>query len=146
MKNLRGSRRGLSPLIATVVLISATIVGGMLVYNYFQKSFSSVTARSGALEISATAEYLNQSSKLVHLVIYNTYNTPINITKIKGIESSGVSTTVNLIGSESIHILIPSGGKYSTILVVPNTTVAIYVNYKIVGSGNILQSNPVSLS
>ena len=144
--SLKRSKRGLSPLIATVVLISATIVGGMLVYNYFQKSFNSVTARSGALEITASVNYLNESYKLVHLVIYNTYNSAVNITNVEGLSTSGSPVHLEVVSAEVGKIVIPAGGKYSIILIAPSSTAAVYVEYTISGSNAVLQSNPVSIS
>jgi flagellin-like protein len=144
MRRLR-SKRALSPLIATVVLISATIVGGMLVYNYFQKSFNSVAAKSGALELTATSEYLNETHKLVHLEIYNTYGDPVQIVDIKGIDSKGNTYNVTVISGNSSGE-IASGEKYSIIAVVPSSTTAIYVDYRIGNSQTILQSTPVKIS
>jgi flagellin-like protein len=146
------SKRGLSPLIATVVLISATIVGGMLVYNYFQKSFNSVTARSGALQVSATSEYLSDTSKLVHITLLNTYDQPVKIKSIVAVYQNGSVEEVSIISSSGtsrsasgLSVTIPSGGKYSVVAVVPNDAVAVYVTYTIGNSNTVLQSSPVKI-
>ncbi len=142
----RAKRRGLSPLIATVVLISATIVGGMLVYNYFQKSFNSLTAGSGALQITASSEYLNETSKLVHLDLYNMYDKPVTLIDVVAVKGDGSTVKVPIVSGGASTSVISSGEKQSLIVIAPNDAVAIYAEYKVEGSNTILQSSPVRIS
>ena len=134
------NKRALSPLVASVVLISAAILGGVLVYNYFQKSVTTVVGSSGTLQLSLDYDYLDATRLIVHLEALNSYQEPITITGIMGVKNDG--TRVNLT-TGGLNIQVEPGSKYSTVLVIPSDIKAIYVIYNI--EGKTLESTPVTI-
>ena len=74
-------RKGLSPLLATAILISATIAGGAILYQYFNKSLSMYTAGS-SLEVTVSASYLSNDKYLVYYSIASRGDQPVNLSHI----------------------------------------------------------------
>jgi len=137
-------RRGLSPLVATVVLISATIIGGMLVYNYFQKSVNVIASKSGSLQLSVDYSYLNSTHKLVYIEVYNAYADKVILKSVKVIHPDGSVTTAAILENRVNQPLAPNT-KYSIVAVVPNDVTAVYLTYTIGDSNVELTTSPVRL-
>lgn len=78
-KNL--TNKGLSPLLATAILISATVAGGALLYQYFTKSFSVYTS-TGSIEIEASSFYISGDRFLVYYRVISRSDQPCNISRI----------------------------------------------------------------
>ena len=133
------NKRALSPLVASVVLISAAILGGVLVYNYFQKSVTTVVGSSGTLQLSLDYDYLNATHLIVHLEALNSYQEPVTITKIVGVTSTGARIDI----ATGLNAQVEPGSKYSTVLVVKSDVKAIYVVYNI--GDKTLESTPVTI-
>ncbi|MEM1605417.1 MAG: hypothetical protein QXW41_04165 [Fervidicoccaceae archaeon] len=74
-------RKGLSPLLATAILISATIAGGAILYQYFAKSLSMYTAGS-SIEVTVSAVYLSSDRYLLYYSITSRGDQPVNLSHI----------------------------------------------------------------
>lgn len=137
------ARRGLSPLVATVVLISATILGGMLIYNYFQDSVDKMQGLSEGIIVDVSQARLSQTTRLAHLEVLNNHDTQITITAVKGIYANG--TTIQLQTQETLPIQVAPGDKASLNAVVADPgIVAVIVEYQTL-DGQILTSEPQQL-
>ncbi|MEB3844715.1 MAG: hypothetical protein LRS48_03430 [Desulfurococcales archaeon] len=144
MIRARKSRRGLSPLIAAVVLISATIVGGMLVYQYFQSSLGRAQAMAQGLAVTASSMPLNSNTTLIEVSILNNYNKPVTITGVTGILANASTVTLKPASGQELPVQLNPGEK-NTIILVSNQTVprAVVVHYSVDGVEH--QSDPVQL-
>ncbi|GAB6147571.1 archaellin/type IV pilin N-terminal domain-containing protein [Stetteria hydrogenophila] len=137
------SRRGLSSLIATVVLISATIVGGLAVYNYFQKSMDTVAATSATLALSVRSEYLNADTRLVFIEATNLYDVPVNITSVYVVDGNGGHVQVPAGSVRGAPVTVEPGAKATIIAAVPSSATAVYLVYQ--ADGKILYTEPAPL-
>jgi flagellin-like protein len=136
-------RRGLSPLIATVVLISATIVGGVLIYNYFQESVAQLRQLGENVVVSVNSVFLNETSRMVYIKVTNAFAQPVTITGVKAFKGDGSTSLVGLQAPQRIE----PGGVASLTIVLDETaarTVAVSVVYQV--DGETLESEPVKLS
>ncbi|MDM7275946.1 MAG: hypothetical protein P3X22_007550 [Thermoprotei archaeon] len=125
--------RGLSPLVATIVLIAFTVIGGLLVYEYFQRASESFMASGEDLIVLAQTSYAG-NYKIVQLQMTNGYRVNITITGYSYIAGTSTTTTpVNpMAGGGSVKL--DSGAKHSAILSVPLDTEAIVITFKVKNS------------
>jgi hypothetical protein len=135
----RAKRRALSPLVSTIVLISAAIVGGIIVYNYFQNNVNTIAASSGALQVSASATYLNAQTKLVHVELVNTYSKPVNVTGVTVVLADGTQKSVTLSQPQTVA----AGSKATFIVDVPASAKILYVDYTY--NGQSMESSAVQI-
>lgn len=139
----RLSRKGLSPLIATVVLISATIVGGVLIYNYFQESVAQLRQLGENVVVSVNNVFLNETARMIYVKVTNAFSQPVTITGVKAFKDDGSVSLINLQTPQRIE----PGGVASLTIVLDETgatTVAISIVYQ--AGGETLESEPVKLS
>lgn len=111
------------------MLIAFTVMGGLLIYEYFQRTSESIMASGEDLIVLAQTSYAG-SSKIVQLQITNGYR--VNITIIGYSYITGASTTttpVNPIAGGG-NIKLDPGAKHSAILSVPHDAKAIVVTFK----------------
>ncbi len=140
----RRSRRGLSPLIAAVVLISATIVGGMLVYQYFQNTMNKAQTMAEGIAVTASTLPLSSNTTLVHITVMNNYNQPVTIESASGILANASTIALTPASGQKLPVTIPAGGKTTLIFVVNNTVpAAVVVHYEV--NGQTYQSDPVQV-
>jgi flagellin-like protein len=124
-----GVRRGLSPLVATIVLIAFTVLGGVIVYEFFMKTAESAMASGETLIVSATKSYFDNTRVLVQVDMVNGYRTNITITGFNYITPAATTTNAQIVsGSPNVN-LVP-GAKYTVILLVPSDAKAIVISYK----------------
>jgi len=77
MKRLVKSRRAISPLIATIILVSITIAGGLLIYNIFFSAAGTLMAK-GQVEVEAMDLVKDTEGNAVFTItIKNTGNKPV---------------------------------------------------------------------
>ncbi|MEB3850957.1 MAG: hypothetical protein LRS49_00040 [Desulfurococcales archaeon] len=132
------TRRALSPLVSSVVLISAAVIGGVIVYNYFQSNVNAIAAATGSLQVSADYTYLNETAKIVYLEVMNTYKKPVTITGAQAITGSG-----NKINLTISNVTIDSSSKGTIIVTVPADAKIIYLLYTV--DGKTLYSSPIQV-
>jgi hypothetical protein len=132
-------RRALSPLVSSVVLISAAVIGGVIVYNYFQSNINSIAAATGSLQVSADYTYINSTTKMVYLEVLNTYRKPVTLTGVKVVFTNGSIQNVNI-----EETTVDSGSKGSVIVSVPSEARILYLVYTI--DGRTMYSNPIKVS
>ncbi len=145
MRRDRGrKRRGLSPLIASVLLISATVLGGVLVYQYFQSSLSNVKTLSQDIMVTANAIVLNENATIVKVSVTNQYSYPITLTGIFLLDSDGNSIPATPLGSTTINIPIEPGDKTTVLMKTTKNPAFVYVIYK--ADGETHRSEPVPIN
>ncbi|MEB2835995.1 MAG: hypothetical protein GSR80_001204 [Desulfurococcales archaeon] len=134
----RSTRRALSPLVSTIVLISAAIIGGIIVYNYFQNSVNTIAASSGSLQVSAESLYINSTSKLVHISVVSTYQKPVTIRSVVLVLDNGSTVAVT-----PQSTTVAPGSKASLVITAPADAKLVYVRYEY--NNHKLETNPVSI-
>ena len=132
-------RKGLSPLIASVILIAITIVGGLLVYQYFQVSSESLIAAGETVFLRVSYTVLDNGSKLVYIEVTNGYRKPITVLDVQYFNAQGIDATAGL----QLNALVKPGGKATLTTVVPADTAAVAIVYSV--EGEVLVSEPVQL-
>jgi len=133
-------RRSLSNLVGAVILIAATVVGGLFVYSYFQRSVGAFMSLGSTVSVVGTDEPINSTSSILYLKIVNNEQTAIHVTGIFLVNSTG-RYYINL---SSQPLVIQPGSEASMVRVVPGTYSEVYVEY-VVGSATYY-TQPTSLS
>ncbi len=127
----RAAARGMSPLVATVVLISATVVGGLLVYNYFQQSLDTVAATSATLALTVRSDYLTPNTRLVYIEAVNFYDLPVNVSAVWVVAADGSHSRLPTSSVKGLPALIEPGEKATLIATVPASASAVYLEYSV---------------
>lgn len=86
--------KGISPILATVILISATVAGGALLYQYFMKTIATYLADNN-VDLRVTVAQLPNGDLLVHYAIANRGNSIIKAHEIR-FEPNGTIQAINL--------------------------------------------------
>ncbi len=123
--------KGLSPLVATLVLIAFTVIGGLLVYEYFQRTSESLMASGEDLVVLAHTSYFDNSRLIVQLQMTNGYRVNITITGYSYITSTSTATLSASSIFGSTRISLTPGSKYSDTLLVPHNTKAVIITFKV---------------
>jgi len=93
---LINDRRGISPLIATIILISVCVAGGLLIYSVFFSTAGTLTAK-GELTVEAIDLVKDTEGNIVFTItIKNTGNKPIH--------ASDANRLVITLGSDTIKL------------------------------------------
>jgi len=91
MRRMLYGKRGISPLIATVILIGICVAGGLLIYNVFFSTTGTITQR-GQVEV-VTVDLVKSSKKATFsITIKNTGNKPVTSIEIT-LEKAGTVLT-----------------------------------------------------
>lgn len=133
------ARRGVSPLIATVILIGITVIGGALVYAYFNKSVDTMAALGEDVFVWATAVDLGATGKLVYIEIINNHEQDAVVTGIIAVDQAGTETPIALTNP----LTVAPGGKASIAELVPANTEVVIVEYTV--NGSTLLSEPITI-
>jgi flagellin-like protein len=90
-KGMLGCRKAVSPLLATIILISITVAGGLVIYNFF---LSAVGVMAGQLNIQVVSIDIVKTSTtaLVSTTIKNSGNKPITACTVTVWGDSGTAT------------------------------------------------------
>ncbi len=136
-------RRGLSPLVATVLLISATVLGGVLVYQYFQNSFTHAKGLSQDLMIAPNAIVLNSNTTLVKVSISNQYDDVVTVLNVTLLDSTGNTVTGTLLEGSTLPAQISPGEKITIMIKTSTKPAAVFVTYEV--GGQVYQSEPVQI-
>jgi flagellin-like protein len=135
----RAGRRALSPLIASVILIAVTIVGGLLVYQYFQRSSEALIAAGETMFIKVSDVLVDANNRLVYIEVTNGYDNIVTILDAAYFDAQGNRVDLGL----NINAQVEPGGKYTITAVVPSNAVAVAVVYSV--DGEILVTEPAPL-
>jgi len=136
-------RRGLSPLVATVLLISATVLGGVLVYQYFQNSVSHAKGLQQDLMVTADAATLNANTTLVRVTIVNQGDNNVIVKSVTLLDSNGDTVTATLIQPKSLGVTVAPGDRLVVILKTSERPSAAYVGYEV--NGKDYTTEPVQI-
>jgi len=139
----------LSNLIGTVILISATLIGGVLVYNYFQKSLNAMENMGQGVNVIANSQMINSNSQVIYVKITNDMQSQIKITGIYGIYQNGTQKNITLssnnIVPDIINEYINPSQSISFVIYVPSSIQSIFLQYNDTQSNMIMSTQPVGL-
>ena len=135
-------RRGLSPLVATVLLISATVLGGMLVYQYFQNSVSHAKGLQQDVVLTADAVTLNTNTTLVRVTVLNQGSNNIIIKSVTLLDQNGDLIKAQYVQG-SVNQTISPGDKTVIILKSTKRPSAVYLQYN--EKGKTYTTEPVEI-
>jgi len=74
---VRLGKRGISPLIATIILIAICVAGGLLIYNVFFSTSNTITAK-GQLEITNVELIKSSGGVTFTITVKNAGNKPVS--------------------------------------------------------------------
>jgi len=97
MSALHG-KRAISPLIATIILIAITVVGGLLIYSLFYSTSGILSSKAQVSVEAADLVVDTEGDKAFSIVIKNTGNKPV----------TELNFTLN--GEDEVEITLPTGG------------------------------------
>ena len=137
-------RRGLSPLIATVLLISATVLGGVLVYQYFQNSFTNAKTLSQGVIVTAGAIPLSNDNVIVKITITNQRADSIIVQDIRLMDSGGEPLNATPVDGSSYSVSLQPGKKTTILLKTSGDPALVYIVYE--ANGEVYQSEPVQVA
>jgi len=141
------ARRGLSPLVATVLLISATVIGGMIVYQYFQNSVAKAQGMGGGLLVTASATIVNDNLTLVKVSIVNGENDVIviNASNVLFFDENGdVVQPLDVAGTSVGEIVTVEPGEKTVLVYAFNKVPSVViVEYQL--DGDTFRSDPVAI-
>ena len=129
-------RRSLSNLVGAVILIAATIVGGVLVYTYFQRSVNTFIGMGSTVSVVATEEPVNATYSIVYVKIVNDEQSSINVLSVTLVNSTGKYTF-------SVNRTVQPGSEISLVQVVPGDYSSCYVAYQMGGQTFYTQPTPL---
>jgi hypothetical protein len=137
------SRKALSPLVATAILLSAAMAGGIMLYQYFNAAMNNYTQEQNVL-MSTLAQDTGTGKTLFYYSIKNTGTTSITLVKIDVYKGESVVGTVNL-----SNTAIGPGEVYSGTSVLntpPSTGMYAVLTISVNGKSVVLKPVTVSLS
>ncbi len=135
-------RRALSPLVATGILISIAVVGGLVLYNYFYKTMGGVS-NVNTVAFTAKAVVVGTNS-IIHYQVWNTGSKDVTLISIEVYSSNGSVANISIQG-----VTVPAGESYSGNVVAnspldPTLEYIAILNYGVGGSK--ASTDPVKLS
>ncbi|MEB3787555.1 MAG: hypothetical protein GSR78_02230 [Desulfurococcales archaeon] len=147
---MKSTRKGLSPLVATVILISVTVLGGLMIYTYFQDSVDTMQGLSERLITTVTLVDAG-TTRLAHIEAVNGYKGDITITGVLGIYPNGTQVRLPVVDpatgntTTALNIALQPGEKTSLTAVISDPGIAaISVEYRF--EGQTLTGEPAALS
>ena len=144
----RHSRRSISNIIGAIILVAITIVGGLMVYNYFSKSMTSFMSLGSSVMVTASETPTATNESIIYIKITNNEGSTINITAIYLIEPGGgiVKLGQGVLAAAEANVLgatIPPTRSLEGIYVVRGYYTGIYIQYE--ANGATYYTQPVSL-
>ena len=133
------SRKGLSPLVAAVLLISATVVGGMLVYNYFQTTMDKLATSTEALQVNVRSTPIS-GGKLVYIEISSLLDNQARINQIVFLDESGAAIPNSTV---DINKTVDPNEKITLIEQAPLDASYLYITYTV--NGDSMVSEPIQI-
>ena len=135
------SKKALSPLIATAILISAAIAGGLLLYQYFNNTMTKYIAGEDVVATIA-AHDTGTGQTMYFYTIRNTGSRTVTLIDIKVFAGANVTATINL-----NKIKLGPGDSYSNNTLVsgsPSSNMYAVVEYSV--GGKLFTTKPVAVS
>lgn len=131
---MRRLSRGLSPLLASLLLLAFTLVGAFFVYEYFNRAMDIAVKQGETLIITAQEIRVSSSTKLVTLDIVNAHTTEVAVKEVKEYLESGETRNVEMVESAKTPVVIPPGGKTSVAVKASANARAVIVVYEAQGA------------
>ncbi len=103
-------------------MIAATIVGGIFVYTYFQRSVNTFISMGSTVSVVGSEEPVNATYSIVYIKVVNDEQTPINLVSVTLVNSTGKY-------SFAVNQTVQPGSQVSIVKVVPGDYSNCYVTY-----------------
>jgi len=129
-------RKSLSNIIGAVILIAATIVGGLMVYSYFQRSMGAFMSMGNGVTVTASATPIGNGGELVYIKVINNEPQSITLKEVVFVLSNGTSEDA----------YIESGNNGYTITTVASTATTTPVPVPLGPSGQLVAVGTTNLS
>lgn len=101
-------RKAISPIIATIVLVAITIVGGLLIYSFFYGT-SGILQSKGQISVEAMDLVSTPSGTVFSITVKNTGNKPATSVKVTlASESEEELLTADLQPGQSVSSVLSS--------------------------------------
>ncbi len=110
-------KRGLSPIVSTLILLIAAVVGGIIVYNYFMKAMSTMTGKPTIIVNSAEIASVDYTTNTTVLMLSLTNMGPSQVT-LKHINFLCGSSIIGTAPEKTV-VKVPPGGTWSGLLFLP---------------------------
>lgn len=135
-------KKALSPLVATAILISAAMAGGLLLYQYFNSVLNTYTTSENIIA-NIHAQDTGSGSVLFIYNIKNVGNVPVNLTKIIVYQGDSIVTSINL------DLLLSPGQQVANSTLVNNLKLTpnmfAIIEYNVRGQVGLTQPIPIRL-
>ncbi len=128
------NKKALSPLVATAILLSAAMAGGILLYQYFNTTLNNYTQGENIV-LTTLAQDTGTGKTLFYYSIQNTGTTSIKLVKIDVYKGEDIVHTIQLnntslspgekITGTSIAGTLPSPGMYAILTIDVNGNTVI---------------------
>jgi len=130
MKAIAKRSRGISPLIATIILIAITVVGGLLVYSIFTSTSNTMSAKA-LVSVEAADLVMSSDGQQVQfsIVVKNTGNKPIKELKVKLASEDEATVTLPVGGLQPGQSVAYSAEPSGTCVVGNTYTVVIKATF-----------------
>ena len=144
----RGLRRSISNIIGAIILVAITIVGGLMVYNYFSKSMTSFMSLGSSVIVTASETSTSTNESIIYIKVTNNEGSTINVTAIYLIGPNGNVVRLGqgiLVAAEAdiIGATVPPTRSLEGIYVVRGYYTGVYIQYE--ANGATYYTQPVSL-
>ncbi len=137
----RKSKKALSPLIATAILISAAIAGGLLLYQYFNNTMTKYIAGEDVVATIA-AHDTGTGQTMYFYSIHNTGTRSVTLIDIKVFAGANLTAIIDL-----GNITLGPGDSYSNNTLVngsPTSNMYAVIEYSV--GGKIFTTKPIAIS
>ncbi|MEM0340560.1 MAG: archaellin/type IV pilin N-terminal domain-containing protein [Acidilobaceae archaeon] len=126
--------RGLSPLLASLLLLVFTLVGAFFVYEYFNKTVDLATKQSESLMVVAREHKVSGSTKLITLEIVNAHSSDAVIKEVREYLETGEVRKVKLLSEDQSTLSVSPGSKTSFVVIASVNARALVIVYEVGGT------------
>ena len=136
---MKASRRAISPLIATIILIAICVVGGLIVYSLFYSTSGTISAK-GQVSVEAI-DLVKQTdgTTTFSITIKNTGNKPAKILTVKLANEGAQNLTVAGQNVSDSNPLQP--GQSATLIYTPSGSYVVGNSYNVVISATFTDNS-----
>jgi len=138
-------RKSLSNIIGAVILIAATIVGGLMVYSYFQRSMGAFMNMGNGVTVTASATPIGNGGELVYIKVVNNEPQSITLKEVVFVLSNGTSEDAYIESGTTPPVPLGPSGQ---LVAVGTTNLSniqdVYIVYEM--GGQTYYTNPMSVT
>ena len=134
-------RKALSPLVATAILLSAAMAGGVMLYQYFNATMNNYTQEQNML-LSTLAQDTGTGKTLLYYAVKNTGTSTVNLVKMDVYKGESMVASISLNNTS----LSPGDTYTGTSIIDTQPLSGMYTVLTISVNGKQLLMKPVTIS